>query len=148
MISILRPPFLPSPLFFGVISNWKFENKRYSYYFPKDKVLMQGKLFQRCTHFLYCSVLSLGGKVNTGSLESIFTKIIHEIFWSLETIMWIFKIFKIKCFYPPRIPDEHWCIYSFLQIPSRENWFQYERRVYETAINFPCISTLPIVMPL
>ena len=29
----------------------------------KDK--MQGKLFQRCTHLLYCSVLSLGGKVNT-----------------------------------------------------------------------------------
>ena len=27
--------------------------------------LMQGKLFQRCTHLLYCSVLSLGGNVNT-----------------------------------------------------------------------------------
>ena len=23
-----------------------------------------------------------------------------------------------------------------------ENWFQYVRRVYATAINFPCISTL------
>jgi len=30
---------------------------------PKD--LMQGKLFQRCTHLLYCSELSLGGNVNT-----------------------------------------------------------------------------------
>ena len=29
------------------------------------KVIMQGKLFQRCTHLLYCSVLSLGGKENT-----------------------------------------------------------------------------------
>ena len=29
------------------------------------KVIMQGKLFQRCTHLLYCSVLSLGGNVNT-----------------------------------------------------------------------------------
>ena len=29
------------------------------------KVIMQGKLFQRCMNFLYCSVLSLGGKVNT-----------------------------------------------------------------------------------
>ena len=43
------------------------------------KVLMQGKLFQMCTHFLYCSVLSLGGKVNTRRMsqpdrESIFTK--------------------------------------------------------------------------
>ena len=26
---------------------------------------LQGKLFQRCTHLLYCSVLSLGGNVNT-----------------------------------------------------------------------------------
>ena len=26
---------------------------------------MQGKLFQRCAHLLYCSVLSLGGNVNT-----------------------------------------------------------------------------------
>ena len=25
---------------------------------------MQGKLFQRCTHLLYCSVLYLGGNVN------------------------------------------------------------------------------------
>ena len=30
-----------------------------------DKVLMQEKLFQRCTNHLYCSVLSLGGNVNT-----------------------------------------------------------------------------------
>ena len=51
------------------------------------KVLMQGKLFQRCTHFLYCSVLSLGGKVNTRrmlqpDMEYIFTKITYEIFWT------------------------------------------------------------------
>ena len=31
----------------------------------KIKVVMQGKLFQRCTHLLFCSVLSLGGNVNT-----------------------------------------------------------------------------------
>ena len=30
---------------------------------PKD--VMQGKLFQKCTHLSYCSVLSLGGNVNT-----------------------------------------------------------------------------------
>ena len=30
---------------------------------PKD--VMQGKLFQKCTHLLYCSELSLGGNVNT-----------------------------------------------------------------------------------
>ena len=36
--------------------------------------------------------------------------------------------------------------YSCLQIPPRENWFQYVRRVYTTAINFPCITSLPIPM--
>ena len=30
-----------------------------------NKDVMQGKLFQKCTHLLYCSVLSLGGNVNT-----------------------------------------------------------------------------------
>ena len=29
------------------------------------KVIMQVTLFQRCMHLLYCSVLSLGGNVNT-----------------------------------------------------------------------------------
>ena len=30
-----------------------------------SKDVMQGKLFQKCTHLLYCSVLSLGTNVNT-----------------------------------------------------------------------------------
>ena len=55
--------------------------------------------------------------------------------------MWIIKIIKIKCFYPPRILKEHWCNYSCLQIPPRENWFQYVRRVYATPINFPCVPS-------
>ena len=59
--------------------------------------------------------------------------------------MWIIKIIKIKCFNPPRILDEHWYIYSCLQIPPRENWFQYVRRVYTTAINFPYLSTFMIL---
>ena len=45
------------------------------------------EVYTFCTHFLYYSVLSLGGKVNTRGMsqpdmESIFTKIIYEIFWS------------------------------------------------------------------
>ena len=43
---------------------------------------------------------------------------------------------------PPRILNEHWCIYYCLQIPPRENWFQYVHRVYTTAIDFPCITPL------
>ena len=36
------------------------------------------------------------------------------------------------------------CLYSCLQIPPKENWFQSVRRVYATAVNFPCIITLPL----
>ena len=35
----------------------------------KTKVIMQEKLFQRCTHLLHCSVLSLGGNVNTRQMS-------------------------------------------------------------------------------
>jgi len=47
------------------------------------KVKMQGKLFQKCTHLLYCSVLSLGGNVNTRrmlqpDMGSIFQKKINK----------------------------------------------------------------------
>ena len=35
----------------------------------QHKDLMQGKLFQRFRHLLYCSVLSLGGNVNTRRLS-------------------------------------------------------------------------------
>ena len=34
-----------------------------------------------------------------------------------------------------RILWEHWCVYSCLQIPTKENWFQYVRRVNATAIS-------------
>ena len=45
--------------------------------------------------------------------------------------MGIIKISKNQCFYPPRILNEHYkCIYSCLQIPPREIWFKYVRRVY------------------
>ena len=43
---------------------WKISIWR-TIYFILRKVIMQGKLFQRCTHLLYCSVLSLGGNVKT-----------------------------------------------------------------------------------
>ena len=33
------------------------------------KDVMPGKLFQKCTHLLYCSVLSLGGNVNTSRMS-------------------------------------------------------------------------------
>ena len=47
------------------------------------KVVMQGKLFQNCTHLLYCSELSLGGNVNTRHVIHLSHKKINEIFWSI-----------------------------------------------------------------
>ena len=62
--------------------------------------------------------------------------------WNILVIGNYYVNFTIKCFYPPGILEEHWCVYSCLQTPPRENWFQYERREYTTAINFPCLITL------
>ena len=56
----------------------------------------------------------------------------------------LLKLSKLNAF----ILLEHWCIYSCLQIPPREDWFQYVRRVYATAINFPCIITLFLLINL
>jgi len=36
------------------------------------------------------------------------------------------------------------CIYSCLLISLKENWFQYVRWEYSTAINFPCLITLGV----
>jgi len=41
------------------------KNRIFVNYLYITKDLMQGKLFQMCTHLLYRSVLSLGGNVNT-----------------------------------------------------------------------------------
>jgi len=46
--------------------SWKWKlRKKWSYLIINFKDVMQGKVFQECTHLLYCSVLSLGGNVNT-----------------------------------------------------------------------------------
>ena len=44
-----------------------------------SKGVMQGKLFQSCTHLLYCSVLSLGGNVNTRRMSQSDTGSIFHI---------------------------------------------------------------------
>ena len=55
------------------------------------------------------------------------------------------ELSKLSKFNALWIQNEHWGIFSYLQIPPRENWFQYVRRVYATAINFPCITTLDLL---
>ena len=56
--------------FFLEIIKIKYFSRNKIHYLPrcwpdKGKDLMEGKLFQRCAHLLYCSVLSLGSNVNT-----------------------------------------------------------------------------------
>ena len=66
------------------------------------KDVMQGKIFQKCTHLLYCSVLSLGGNVNTRrmlqpDMGSIFShKKINEIFWYRKLLCELSKLTKFN----------------------------------------------------
>ena len=106
---------------------------------------MQGKLFQRCTHFLYCSVLSLGGKVNTRrmsqpDMESIFTKIIFEIFWSQEYVYYYnYQNQMLLTSSDTKLKLMH--LFLFTKSAQRE-LVSICTQSYATAINFPCISTL------
>ena len=52
-----------SPILLGINQRESVENNQVNN-FTRIKVIMKGKLFQRCAHLLYCSVLSLVGKVN------------------------------------------------------------------------------------
>ena len=108
-------------------------------YLKLTKVIMQGKSFQRCTHLLYWSVLYLGGNVNTRRMSKPDMGSIGNYYVNYQN----YQNLILLTF---RILNKHWCIYSYLQIPPRENWFQYVRRGYATAINFPCISTLKLTM--
>ena len=109
---------------------------------------MQGKLFQNRTHLLYCSVLSLGGNVNTRRMSKPDIGSIFHIKKSMKysghrkLLCELSKLSKFNA----RILSKQWCIYSCLHIPPKENWFQCVRRVYTTAINFPCIIPLEIII--
>ena len=108
------------------------------------EVIMQGKLFQRCTHLLYCSVLSLGGNVSIKrkskpDMGSIF-HIKNQ--WNILVIGNCFVNYQ-NCqnlmLLTSSGTERTLMHYSWLQVPPRENWFQYVPRVYATVINFPCI---------
>ena len=114
------------------ISN--FKNKC----FTCIKVLMQGKLFQRCMHLLYCSVLSLGGNVNTRRMSKPDMGYIFHIKnqWNILVIEnYYVNYHKYQNVMLLTCSETKWtlCIYSCLQSPPRENWFQYASRVYATA---------------
>jgi len=79
---------------------------------PELKVIMQGKLFQICNHLLYCSVLSLGGNVNTRRMSQPDMRSIFHITNQWNTlVIWTYYVsyqnFQNQCSYPPRIQEEH-----------------------------------------
>ena len=108
---------------------------------------MQGKLFKRCAHLLYCSVLSLGGNVNTRRMSKPDMGSIFHINnqWN---ILVIGKYYVNYQNYQNSMLITSWDTertlrHLFLFTNSAgENWFQYVRRVYMTANNFPCIIPL------
>ena len=95
----------------------------------KTKVIMQGKLFQRCTHLVYCSVLSLGGNVNTRRMS-------NPDMGSIFHIKNLYSILVIGNYYVNyqsyqnlmllRSSDTKLTLMHLycLQILPRENWFQ------------------------
>jgi len=108
------------------------------------KVIMQGNLFQRFTHLLYCSVLSLGGNVNRRRMSK--PDIFHiKNQWNILVIGNYYVNFQNyqNVMLLTYSDTKRILMHLFLFTNSaREIWFQYVRRVYATAINFPCIITL------
>ena len=99
------------------------------------------------THLLYCSVLSMGGNVNARRMSQPDMGSIFPIKnqWNIlvtGNFYVNYQIYQNVMLLTLSDTKKHWCIYSCLQIPPRENWFQYVRRVYATAIIFPSIITL------
>ena len=78
------------------------------------------KVFSKFYNLLYCRVLSLSGNVNTRRMS---TPYMGSIFHKKNQR----NILVIGNYYV-----NFQCIYSCLQIPPRENWFQYVRIVYVT----------------
>ena len=115
---------------------------------------MQGKLFQRCTHLLYCSVLSPGGNVNTRRMSKPDMRSIFHIKnqWNILVIEnYNVNYHNFQNSMLLSSDSKRTLIYLFDLFTNfpRENWFQWTRRVYATyatAIKFPCIITLHLTI--
>ena len=109
----------------------------------KCKDLMQGKLFQRCTHLLYCSVLSLGGNVNTRRMSKPDMGSIFHINnqWTILVIgnyymnCQNYQNLMLLTSSDTKGTLRH--LFLFTNSAQRELV-----SIYATAINFPCITFL------
>ena len=107
----------------------------------KFKVIMQGKLFQRFTDILYCSVLFLSN-VNTRQISK--PDMIHlshkksmKYSGHRKLLCELWKLSKFNAFNL----FEYFTNTDCLQIPPRENWLQHLRRLTFLAL-WPWINWL------
>ena len=123
------------------------DSQRYSSQFQG---FLQGKLFQRSTHLLYCTVLPLSGNVNTRRMAKPDMGSIFHIKnqWNILVIGNYYVNYQ-NLMILTSSDTKRTLMHLFLFTNSAwENWFQYVRRVYTAAIKFPCIITLISSIPL
>ena len=101
---------------------------------------MQGKLFQRCTYFLCCSVLSLGCKVNRTRRMS--QPDMGSIFHIKKSIKYSASRRNYDVNYQNYQNEMLLSSSSTIRGTLLHQLFQYVRREYATAINVPCLITL------
>ena len=120
--------------------------------FNLTKVIMQGKSFQRCTHLLYCSLLSLGGNVNTRRMSKLYIGSIFDINnqWYILVIENYYENYQnyqnLMLWTSSDNKRTLMHLFLFTKSAQRDNWFRYVHKVYATAISFPCIITLNLTM--
>ena len=111
------------------------------------KIIVQGKLFQRCTHLLYCSILPMGGNVNKRRMSkpdmgSIF-HIKHQ--WNILAVGNCYVNYQnyqnLMLLTSSDTKRTVMHLFLFTNSAQRE-LVSICTRVYATAINFPCITTL------
>ena len=98
--SLYKIWFLESLIIYIKRGRWPFKKKSLEYFYTTSwgkksvspfiwfiayvKVIIQVKLFERCTHLLYCSLLSLGGNVNTRRMSKPDMRFIFHIKKSMK----------------------------------------------------------------
>jgi len=102
---------------------------------------MQGKFFQKCTHLLYCSVLSLGGNINTRRMSQPYMGSIFHIKnqWNILTIGNYYVNYQNyqNSMLLTSSDTKRTLMHLFLFTNSAQRELvSYVRRVYATAIRF------------
>ena len=103
------------------------------------KVIMQGKLFQWCTHILYCYVLSLGGKMDIepvmGSILSKLSKFnAFHLFWYWMNIDASILVYKFR---PERTGFNMYAEYTQLQFTFLATLIMANERIKNKTTNVP-----------